>query len=308
MWFWISAGVVAVLLIIILAASLFTIEQQKVGVVERFGKFLRLARPGLHVRIPFIDKVAARISLQVEQLELTIETKTKDNVFVDVEVAIQYKVDGVHVQEANYLLDKPKAQMEAFTSDVVRSKLPALDLDSAYSDVEEIALAIERTLRQRMEEYGYMIVKALVLNINPPQDVKDAMNRINASRRNQEAAIAQGEADKTLAIKRAEAEAESKHLQGEGIAAQRKAIMGGLRDSVAKFTSSTGVSPEEAMRLVTLTGYTDMLRDVASASETNTILLPHSPSGLTDLIAALRSNDLMYTAEQTSQAKHQPDA
>jgi regulator of protease activity HflC (stomatin/prohibitin superfamily) len=125
------------------------------------------------------------------------------------------------------------------------------------------------------------------------------MNRINASRRNQEAAIAQGEADKTLVIKRAEAEAESKHLQGEGIAAQRKAIMGGLRESVEQFTTATGVSSEEAMRLVTLTGYTDMLRDVASSSETNTILLPHSPTGLTDLISALRANDLAYSDEKT---------
>jgi regulator of protease activity HflC (stomatin/prohibitin superfamily) len=297
-----AAAIIIILIvaaIIIILAGFFIVEQQKVGVVERFGKFLRLAQPGLHIRIPFVDRVVARISLQVEQLELAIETKTHDNVFVTVEVAIQYKVDGPHVREAYYLLDKPTAQMEAFTSDVVRSKLPGLDLDAAYSDVEEIALAIERTLRERMEEYGYMVVKALVLNINPPQDVKEAMNRINASRRNQEAAIAQGEADKTLVIKRAEAEAESKHLQGEGIAAQRKAIMGGLRDSVEQFTNATGVSSEEAMRLVTLTGYTDMLRDVASSSETNTILLPHSPSGLTDLISALRANDLAYSDEQT---------
>jgi len=289
--------IVILLVLVVIGAGLFTVEQQKVGVVERFGKFLRLARPGLHTRLPFIDRVAARVSLQVEQLELAIETKTHDNVFVTVEVAIQYKVDGNRVQEAYYLLDNPKAQMEAFTSDVVRSKVPALDLDSTYSDVEEISLAIENALRQRMDEYGFMIVKALVLNINPPQDVKDAMNRINASRRNQEAAVAQGEADKTLVIKRAEAEAESKHLQGEGIAAQRRAIMNGLRESVEHFTTATGVSPEEAMRLVTLTGYTDMLRDVASASETNTILLPHSPSGLTDVLAALRSNDLASASQ-----------
>lgn len=284
--------ILIVLALLVIGGSLFIVEQQTVGVVERFGKFLRLAGPGLHIRIPLVDRIAARMSLQVEQLELAIETKTKDNVFVTVEVAIQYKVDNVRVREAFYLLDKPTAQMEAFTSDVVRSKLPGLDLDAAYSDVEEISLAIEKTLRQRMEEYGFMIVKALVLNINPPQEVKEAMNRINASRRNQEAAIAQGEADKTLLIKRAEAEAESKHLQGEGIAAQRKAIMTGLKDSVETFTKATGVGADEAMRLVTLTGYTDMLRDVAAASETNTILLPHSPSGLTDLMAALKANDI----------------
>jgi regulator of protease activity HflC (stomatin/prohibitin superfamily) len=194
--------IIIVLLLIIAALGFFTVEQQRVAVVERFGKFLRLAEPGLHIRVPLIDRIAARMSLQVEQLELAIETKTKDNVFVTVEVAIQYRVDNVRVREAFYLLDKPRAQMEA----------------------------------------------------------------------------------------------ESKHLQGEGIAAQRKAIMGGLRESVETFTAATGVSADEAMRLVTLTGYTDMLRDVASASETNTILIPHSPSGLTDLIAALRSNDLIGDA------------
>lgn len=298
-----AATVVIVLLIIIvvlvlLRASFFTVEQQRVAIIERFGKFLRLARPGLHARLPFIDRIAARMSIQVEQLELHIETKTKDNVFVDFETAIQYKVDPQGVQAAFYQLGDPKAQMEAFTSDVVRSKLPGLDLDSAYADVEEMAQAIEQTLRERMKEYGYMIVKALVLNINPAAEVKEAMNRINASRRNQEAAIAQGEADKILVVKRAEAEAESRRLQGEGVAAQRRAIIDGLRESVTKFAQDTGVDPQEAMQLVTLTGYTDMLRDVAASSATNTLLLPPTPSGVSDLITALKANDSMVAKEK----------
>ncbi|HEY8999111.1 MAG TPA: SPFH domain-containing protein [Candidatus Saccharimonadales bacterium] len=282
--------IIAVVALILLGTTFFTIEQQTVGIIERFGKFLRVVRPGLHVRVPLIDKIASRMNLQVEQLQLEIETKTKDNVFVKFETAIQYKVDPQHVQDAHYLLDDPTAQMEAFTSDVVRSKLPAMDLDSAYADVEEMALAIETTLRDRMKEYGYEIVKALVLNINPANEVKEAMNRINASRRNQEAAIAQGEADKTLVIKRAEAEAESKRLQGEGVAAQRKAIISGLRESVARFAKETGVDPQEAMQLVTLTGYTDMLRDVAASSSTNTLLLPPTPTGVSDLITALKAS------------------
>ncbi len=292
--------IIVALIIIFFAASLFTIEQQTIGVVERFGKFLRLAGPGLHARIPLIDKVATRMSLQVEQVELHIETKTKDNVFVKFETAIQYKVDPQHVQEAHYLLDDPQGQMEAFTSDVVRSKLPALDLDEAYSDVEDMALAIEKTLRERMAPYGYMIVKALVLNINPADEVKEAMNKINASRRNQEAAIAQGEADKILVVKRAEAEAESKKLQGQGVAAQRRAIIDGLRDSVAKFATETGVNPQEAMQLVTLTGYTDMLRDVAASSDTNTLLLPPTPSGVSDLLTALNASGVQPSGKKSA--------
>lgn len=297
----IVALIVLAVLVIVAVASFFTVEQQTTAIVERFGKFMRLARPGLHVRVPFIDKIASRMGLQVEQLELELETKTKDNVFVNVEIAIQYKVDPQHVQEVWYLLDDPKAQMEAFTSDVVRSKLPRLDLDAAYADVEEMALAIEQTLRERMQAYGYEVVKALVLNINPAAEVKEAMNRINASRRNQEAAIAQGEADKILVVKRAEAEAESKRLQGEGVAAQRKAIIGGLRESVSKFANETGVDAEEAMQLVVLTGYTDMLRDVAASSSTNTLLLPPTPSGVNDLITAL-------TATGASPAKGKPSS
>lgn len=281
--------IIGVILLVTLAASVYTVEQQQTAVVERFGRFLHLAQPGLHIRAPIADRIAARMGLQVDQLELKIETKTKDNVFVVIEVAVQYKVDPKHVQEAWYLLDDPQAQMEAFTSDVVRSKLPGMDLDSAYADVEDMALTIERTLRERMAEYGYMVVKALVINIDPAREVKEAMNNINASRRNQEAAIAQGEADKTLMIKRAEAEAESKRLQGEGIAAQRKAIIGGLRESVTQLSEATGVNAEEAMQLVSLNGYTDMLRDVAAASKTNTLLLPHSPSALNDVIAAIKS-------------------
>lgn len=162
-----------------------------------------------------------------------------------------------------------------------------------------MALAIERTLRDRMKECGYLIVKALVLNINPATEVKEAMNRINAFRRNQEAAVAQGEADKILAIKRAEAEAESKRLQGEGVAAQRKAIISGLRDSVAKFAKETGVDPQEAMQLVTLTGYTDMLRDVASSSKTSTLLLPPTSSGISDLITALQATGVAGTEKDS---------
>ncbi|HUB92986.1 MAG TPA: SPFH domain-containing protein [Verrucomicrobiae bacterium] len=285
------AFIVGIVIIIAaaIAASLFTVEQQQVAIIERFGKFLRLAQPGLHARIPIADRVATRMGLQVDQLELKIETKTKDNVFVVIEVAVQYKVDPKHVQEAWYLLDEPQAQMEAFTSDVVRSKLPGMDLDLAYADVEDMALTIEHTLRDSMATYGYTVVKALVINIDPAREVKEAMNNINASRRNQEAAIAQGEADKTLTIKRAEAEAESKRLQGEGTAAQRKAIIDGLRESVTQLSEATGVNAEEAMQLVALNGYTDMLRDVAAASRTNTLLLPHSPSALNDIIAAIKS-------------------
>jgi regulator of protease activity HflC (stomatin/prohibitin superfamily) len=285
-------AVVAAIVVAALVSATYTVEQQTRAIIERFGRFVRVEHPGLKFKVPFVERVAAEVNLQVEQLQLVVETKTNDNVCVHVRIAVQYKVNDSpeKVPDSWYLLDDPAVQMEAFAYDVVRSKIPAMDLDTAYADVEEVAIAIERTLSTQMARYGYDIVKALVTNIEPDDEVKQAMNNINASRRNREAAIAQGEADKTLAVKRAEADAESKRLQGEGIAAERRAIMQGLKDSVEELAAATGVTPDKAMEIILVTNWTDMLRDVARASDTNTIFLPQSPSGLADTLAALAAN------------------
>jgi regulator of protease activity HflC (stomatin/prohibitin superfamily) len=290
------AAAVVVAVIAALASATFAVEQQTRAIVERFGRFVRVEHPGLKFKRPFVEQVAATVSLRVEQLAILIETKTKDNVFVHVRVAVQYKVndDDQKVADSHYLLNDPEVQMEAYSYDVVRAKIPMMDLDTAYADVEEVAAAIERTLRDQMARYGYDVVKALVTNIEPAEAVKQAMNNINASRRNREAALAQGEADKTLAVKRAEADAESKRLQGEGIAAERKAIMEGLKESVEELTAATGVSAGKAMEIILVTNWTDMLRDVARASDTNTIFLPQSPSGLSDTLAALAANGVAF--------------
>ena len=275
----------------------FTVEQQERAIVERFGKFVRVAGPVLQRKTPFVEKVAGRMSLQVEQLNADIETKTKDNVFVVVQLAIQYMVgtEPDKVKDAFYKLDDPEVQMEAYAFDVVRSHVPTQDLDAAYEDAERTAQHIKDRLSSQMADYGYEVVKALVTNIEPGQKVKDAMDNINAARRNQEAANAQGEADKTLRIKKAEAEKESMRLQGEGVAEQRKAITEGLKASVEQLAEAAGVEPKEAMALVSLTQYMDMLREVASAARTNTILLPHSPDAVGQLQSLLRDGLLVGT-------------
>src|SRR3954451_15093646 len=202
----------------------FTVEQQERAIVERFGKFVRVAGPGLQRKSPFVEKVTGRMSLQVEQLNADIETKTKDNVFVVVKLAIQYMVgaDEAKVKDAFYKLDDPEVQMKSYAFDVVRSHIPSMDLDEAYADADTIAKHIQDTLHTQMADYGYEIVKALITNIEPDQRVKDAMNNINAAQRNQVAASAQGDAQKTLAVKKAEGEKETMRLQGEGVAAERK--------------------------------------------------------------------------------------
>jgi regulator of protease activity HflC (stomatin/prohibitin superfamily) len=278
----------------------FTVEQQERAIVERFGKFVRVVGPGLHQKTPFSERVTDRLSLQVEQLNLEIETKTKDNVFVHVKIAIQYKVGDSddQVKNACYKLDSPEVQMESYAFDVVRSHVPSLDLDEAYEDADSMAQHIKMRLSEQMDEYGYEIVKALVTNIEPGPKVKEAMDNINAARRNQQAAIAQGEADKILRVKKAEAEKESMRLQGEGVAEQRKAITEGLKVSVEQLADAAGVEPKEAMALVALTQYMDMLRDVSDASRTNTILLPHSPDAVSQLQAMLR--DGLLTGQLTA--------
>jgi regulator of protease activity HflC (stomatin/prohibitin superfamily) len=267
----------------------FTVEQQERAIVERFGKFVRVAGPGLQTKTPFVERVAGRVTLQVEQLNSQIETKTKDNVFVVVKLVVQYKVgaEPQQVQDAYYKLEDPEVQMQAYAFDVVRSHIPSMDLDEAYADADTIAKHIQDTLHEQMATYGYEIVKALITNIEPDARVKDAMNNINASQRNQVAAAAQGDAAKTLAVKKAEGEKETMRLQGEGVAAERKAIANGLHESL-EIIAQHGLDPREAMALVALTQYTDMIRSLGEAAQTNTILLPHSPSGVGDLLAQIR--------------------
>src|SRR5579859_6724542 len=272
----------------------FTVEQQERAIVERFGKFVRFGGPGLQTKTPFVERVAGRMSLQVEQLNAQIETKTKDNVFVQLKLSVQYKVGASdqQVQDAFYKLDDPEVQMQAYAFDVVRSHIPSMDLDEAYADADTIAKHIQDTLHAQMAAYGYEIVKALITNIEPDQRVKDAMNNINAAQRNQVAASAQGDAQKTLAVKKAEGERETMRLQGEGVAAERKAIAEGLRESL-EIIAEQGLDPREAMALVALTQYTDKIRALGEGSKTNTILLPHSPSGVGELLDQIRNGILV---------------
>src|SRR5205814_9737089 len=256
--------------------------------------FVRIGGPGVQTKSPIVERVAGRMSLQVEQLNAEIETKTKDNVFVHVKLAVQYKVgdSSQQVQDAFYKLEDPEVQMQSYAFDVVRSHIPSMDLDAAYADADTIAMHIQDTLHRQMADYGYEIVKALVTNIEPDQRVKDAMNNINAAQRNQVAAASQGDAQKTLAVKKAEGERETMRLQGEGVAAERKAIAEGLHESL-EIIAQHGLDPREAMALVALTQYTDMIRALGEGAKTNTILLPHSPSAVGDLMTQIRDGILV---------------
>jgi len=270
--------------IVLLALAIFVVKQQTFAIIERWGKFNRVVGPGLHVKVPIMDRVAGRISIRVQELNVSIKTKTNDNVFVDLLIAVQYFVDGEDkVWDAFYRLTNPKAQMESWIFDNVRAKVPGMTLDSVFENKEEIAKEIELSLSARLSEYGYKLVRALVNDIQPDKGVADAMNEINRQQRLRVAAEHEGEAKKIIVIKQAEADARSKELSGEGIAKQRIAIVAGLRESVKDASDALGVNAEGVMTLVLMTQYYDMLTDVGKNSRTNTIMLPHTPGAVGEL-------------------------
>jgi regulator of protease activity HflC (stomatin/prohibitin superfamily) len=288
--------------IVLIVLAVFSVRQQTFAVIERWGKFNRVVGPGLHVKVPIMDKVAGRVSIRVQELNVSIKTKTNDNVFVDLLIAVQYFVDGEDkVWDAFYRLTNPQTQMESWIFDNVRAKVPGMTLDSVFENKEEIAKEIEDSLGIRLGEYGYKLVRALVNDIQPDRGVADAMNEINKQQRLRVAAEHEGEAKKIIVIKEAEADARSKELSGEGIAKQRIAIVAGLRESVKDASDALGVNAESVMTLVLMTQYYDMLTDVGKNSRTNTILLPHSPSAVGDLreqiISAIQTGKVAGTTE-----------
>ncbi len=292
-----AAGV-GITVIAILSASFFTVEQRTAVIVQRLGKFLREAGPGLHVKIPVIDRLVGRINLRVQQLDVKIETKTEDNVFVHMVVAVQYYVLPEKIYDAFYKLDDATRQITSFVFDVVRARVPKIKLDDVFEKKDEIANIVKSELAQVMDGFGYGILKALVTDIEPDARVKESMNEINAAQRMRVAATEKGEADRILKVKAAEGEAQSKALQGRGIADQRQAIVAGLRDSVDEFQKSVpGTTAKDVMNLVLMTQYFDMLKEIGASSRTNAILIPHSPGHLASLSEQMRN--AMIEADQT---------
>ncbi len=269
------------LIIFALLKTFIVVKEASAAVIERFGKFQSIRKSGLSLIIPFIDNRTATVNLRVQQLDVTIETKTLDNVFVNLQVSVQYRVRREFVKEAYYSLDNAKNQIASYVFDDVRAEVPKLELDDVFAKKEDIAIAVQNNISQSMAEYGYSIIKALITDIDPDNKVKDAMNRINAAKRDREAAYEDGEAKKIMIVKQAEAEAESKRLSGEGIAQQRLEIVRGFKESVEDFKKSLdSVTHEEIMQFVLMTQYFDTIKDIGANSKNSSILMPHSPGGM----------------------------
>src|SRR5271154_5836665 len=274
--------IAAVVVLVLVLKTLFTVRTYSAGVVERFGKFNRIVRPGLHVLVPFAESVYF-VDLQVKQAQFSVETKTRDNVFVQIPVSVQYQVLDDKIYDAFYKLSAPQKQIESFVFNSILGHVPKLSLDETFEQQSGISVAVKTELDATMSSFGYNILNALFTDIIPDTKVKDAMNDINAAQRAQVAAQARGEADKILKVKQAEAEAQSKALQGKGIAAERQAIIDGLSASIEHFQQGVpGSTAEEVMSLVLLTQYFDTLRDIGTKGSSSTIFLPNNPGAAND--------------------------
>lgn len=293
------------IIVVIVLSGLFTVKQQTNAVIERFGKFTSIRGAGLQLKIPLIDKVAGRVSLRIQQLDVIVETKTKDDVFVHLKISVQFLIQKNHVYDAFYKLQNPHEQITAFIFDVVRAEVPKMILDDVFEKKEEIALAIQRDLKQAMLDYGYDIIKALVTDIDPDEKVKIAMNRINAAEREKIAAQHEGDAQRILIVERAKAEAESKRLQGKGIADQRREIARGLEESV-DVLNRAGINSQEASALIVITQHYDTLQSIGSDTKSNLILLPNNPNAASQMLNDMVTS--LVAANKINESSHENEA
>jgi regulator of protease activity HflC (stomatin/prohibitin superfamily) len=290
--------------LIIFFSSFFTVKQQTAVVIERFGKFMSIRTSGLQLKLPIIDRIAGRVNLRIQQLDVIIETKTKDNVFIKMKVSVQFNVIQDKVYEAFYKLEYPHDQITAYVFDVVRAEVPKLILDDVFERKDDIAIGVKRELNEAMATYGYDIINTLVTDIDPDIQVKNAMNRINAADREKTAATFESEAQRIRIVAKAKAEAESKKLQGQGIADQRREIARGLVESV-EVLNHVGINSQEASALIVITQHYDTLQAIGADTNSNLILLPNSPQAASDMLNSMVTS---FTASNIigEQMKNQP--
>jgi regulator of protease activity HflC (stomatin/prohibitin superfamily) len=296
--------------LVIVLAAFFIVKQQTAAVIERFGRFQSIRQSGLQLKIPLIDRIAGRLSLKIQQLDVIVETKTLDDVFVRLKISVQYKVVKEKVYEAFYKLDYPHEQITSYVFDVVRAEVPKMKLDDVFVKKDDIAIAVKTELNEAMMDYGYDIIKTLVTDIDPDAQVKEAMNRINASEREKIAAQFEGDAARILIVEKAKAEAESKRLQGQGIADQRREIARGLEESV-EVLNKVGINSQEASALIVVTQHYDTLQSIGGESNSNLILLPNSPQAgsnmLNDMVASFTASNQIGEAMKNNKNKKKED-
>lgn len=310
----ISNFVLIAIAVFLVYGIFFLVKQQTAAIIERFGRFQSVRASGLQLKIPLVDRIAGRINLKIQQLDVIVETKTKDDVFVRLKVSVQFQVVKDKVYDAFYKLENPQSQITSYVFDVVRAEVPKMILDNVFERKDDVANAVKSELNEAMQDYGYDIIKTLVTDIDPDEQVKEAMNRINASEREKVAAEFEAEAERIKIVAKARAEAESKRLQGQGIADQRREIARGLVESV-DVLNNVGINSQEASALIVVTQHYDTLQSIGEETNTNLILLPNSPQAGSDMLnnmvasftASNQIGEAMKRAEEESKNKKKKD-
>lgn len=310
----ISNFVLIAIAVFLVYGIFFLVKQQTAAIIERFGRFQSVRASGLQLKIPLVDRVAGRINLKIQQLDVIVETKTKDDVFVRLKVSVQFQVVKDKVYDAFYKLENPQSQITSYVFDVVRAEVPKMILDNVFERKDDVANAVKSELNEAMQDYGFDIIKTLVTDIDPDEQVKEAMNRINASEREKVAAEFEAEAERIKIVAKARAEAESKRLQGQGIADQRREIARGLVESV-DVLNNVGINSQEASALIVVTQHYDTLQSIGEETNTNLILLPNSPQAGSDMLnnmvasftASNQIGEAMKRAEEESKNKKKKD-
>ncbi len=274
--------VVVIVIAFFLFDSLFIVNSQTAAIIERFGKYERTAHEGLNMKIPLIDRIVVRRNLKISQQDIEVETKTRDNVFVKTKVSVQFQIIRDKVHDSYYRLSDPIAQIDSYIFDVVRSEIPKLTLDEVFISKDTVALAVKESLEESMDDFGFTIIKTLITDIDPDEKVKQSMNEINAAERLRDAAMSKAEAEKIGIVMNAEAHAESKRLQGLGMANQRKEIAAGLKASIEDLKQS-GINNEEVLTILLITQHYDALEAMSRNSHSNTIMVPYSSSNVTGM-------------------------
>lgn len=298
--------IILVIGIFIILSGIFMVKQQTAAIVERFGKFIGVRNSGLQFKIPVFDKIAGRVNLRIQQLDVVVETKTKDDVFVRLKISVQFQVRKDAVYDAFYKLENPHDQITSYVFDVVRAEVPKMKLDDVFERKDDIAIAVKGELNEAMSSYGFDIIKTLVTDIDPDLQVKEAMNRINAAEREKVAAEFEAEAERIKIVAKARAEAESKRLQGQGIADQRREIARGLEESV-DVLNNVGINSQEASALIVVTQHYDTLQSMGEQTNSNLILMPNSPQAgsnmLNDMIASFVASNQIGEQMKKENAK-----
>ena len=282
-----------VITLFLLRGVFFMVKQKNAYIVERLGKFHKVSKAGLNLKIPLIDTISGTVNLKVRELPVEVETKTKDDVFVKITVTVQFFViDTIEgIKDSFYELNNPEQQIQSYVFDSIRSEVPRMELDDVFAEKEKIAFAVKTELSGTMRQFGFDFIKALVTDIDPDAKVKHSMNEINAAKRMKEAAKEEAAGAKIRVVAAAEADMESKRLAGEGIAQQRIAIANGLKESVSEVKSAMEdhVTSQDVMNMLFMTQHYETIAKLGE-NNTSTIFMPYSPDNVGDLQMQIQSS------------------